>query len=318
MSRGAEAAVNPHTGAPYSSRYWSILKARRRLPVYEHQAAFVSLLAQHQCIVLVGETGSGKTTQIPSFMLEAGVGGSGRGAIACTQPRRVAAMSVARRVAEEMDVTLGAQVGYAIRFEDCTSQHTLLKYMTDGVLLREAMADPTLRRYSAVVIDEAHERTVCTDLLLGLLKRVCARRPDLKLVVMSATLDAAKFQDFLGGAPLLAVPGRLHPVAIYHTVEPVLDYVDSAISTVKQIHIGEVCPAPPRTNTVSARRECTLLRPAAPRTRARAMCSSSSPARPRSTTPAAAPRARWTNSARGRGPSSWCRSTRLCRSINSG
>lgn len=125
--------------------------------------------------------------------------------IACTQPRRVAAMSVARRVAEEMDVALGEQVGYTIRFEDCTTQKTILKYMTDGMLLREAMGDPLLKRYAAVVLDEAHERTLNTDILMGLLKQVCSKRKDLKLVVMSATLDAGKFQAYFNSSPLLVI-----------------------------------------------------------------------------------------------------------------
>jgi pre-mRNA-splicing factor ATP-dependent RNA helicase DHX15/PRP43 len=123
--------------------------------------------------------------------------------IACTQPRRVAAMSVAQRVADEMDVKLGQEVGYSIRFEDNTSPNTFLKYMTDGMLLREAMSDPLLSRYSAVVLDEAHERTLNTDILMGLLKEVCRKRKDLQVVVMSATLDAGKFQKYFDDAPLL-------------------------------------------------------------------------------------------------------------------
>jgi pre-mRNA-splicing factor ATP-dependent RNA helicase DHX15/PRP43 len=123
--------------------------------------------------------------------------------IACTQPRRVAAMSVAKRVADELDVVLGDEVGYSIRFEDATSSKTSLKYMTDGMLLREAMNDPLLKRYSAIILDEAHERTLSTDILMGLLKEVCSKREDLKLVVMSATLDAGKFQSYFNDAPLL-------------------------------------------------------------------------------------------------------------------
>jgi pre-mRNA-splicing factor ATP-dependent RNA helicase DHX15/PRP43 len=114
--------------------------------------------------------------------------------VACTQPRRVAAMSVSKRVAEEMDCTLGEEVGYTIRFEDLTSQKTQLKYMTDGMLLREAMTDPLLTRYGVIILDEAHERTVQTDVLMGLLKEILPKRRDLKVVIMSATLDAGKFQ----------------------------------------------------------------------------------------------------------------------------
>lgn len=159
--------------------------------------------------------------------------------IACTQPRRVAAMSVAQRVAEEMDVKLGEEVGYSIRFEDMTSPKTILKYMTDGMLLREAMNDHNLSRYSTIMLDEAHERTMATDVLMGLLKEVVARRPDLKIIIMSATLDAQKFQRYFLDAPLLAVPGRTHPVEVFYTPEPEQDYVEAAIRTVLQIHATE-------------------------------------------------------------------------------
>jgi pre-mRNA-splicing factor ATP-dependent RNA helicase DHX15/PRP43 len=148
-------------------------------------------------------------------------------------------MSVAQRVAEEMDVKLGDEVGYSIRFEDKTSSKTLLKYMTDGMLLREAMNDHNLSRYSTIILDEAHERTMATDVLMGLLKEVVARRADLKIIIMSATLDAQKFQRYFLDAPLLAVPGRTHPVEIFYTPEPEQDYVEAAIRTVLQIHATE-------------------------------------------------------------------------------
>lgn len=159
--------------------------------------------------------------------------------VACTQPRRVAAMSVAQRVAAELDVKLGEEVGYSIRFEDMTSSKTVLKYMTDGMLLREAMNDHNLNRYSTIILDEAHERTMATDVLMGLLKEVVVRRPDLKIIIMSATLDAQKFQRYFNDAPLLAVPGRTHPVEIFYTPEPEQDYVEAAIRTVLQIHATE-------------------------------------------------------------------------------
>ena len=148
-------------------------------------------------------------------------------------------MSVAQRVANEMDVTLGEQVGYSIRFEDVTSQKTILKYMTDGMLLREAMNDNNLNRYSTIILDEAHERTLATDTLMGLLKEVAQRRPDLKIVIMSATLDAQKFQSYFNDAPLLAVPGRTHPVEIFYTPEPERDYLEASLRTVLQIHASE-------------------------------------------------------------------------------
>lgn len=149
-------------------------------------------------------------------------------------------MSVAKRVAEEMDVSLGQEVGYTIRFEDATSRpHTFLKYMTDGMLLREAMHDRMLSRYSTIILDEAHERTLATDILMGLLKPLCAKRPDLKIVVMSATLEAEKFQTYFNGAPLLKVPGRTFPVETFYTPEPEPDYLEAAIRTVLMIHQAE-------------------------------------------------------------------------------
>jgi pre-mRNA-splicing factor ATP-dependent RNA helicase DHX15/PRP43 len=148
-------------------------------------------------------------------------------------------MSVAQRVAAEMDVKLGEEVGYSIRFEDMTGPKTIMKYMTDGMLLREAMNDHNLSRYSTIMLDEAHERTMATDILMGLLKEVVGRRPDLKIIIMSATLDAQKFQRYFMDAPLLAVPGRTHPVEIFYTPEPEQDYVEAAVRTVLQIHATE-------------------------------------------------------------------------------
>jgi len=170
--------------------------------------------------------------------VQEGYAGNGK-VVACTQPRRVAAMSIAQRVADELDVELGQQVGYSIRFEDNTGPQTLLKFMTDGMLLREAMTDPFLERCRVIVLDEAHERTLSTDVLMGLLKELLARRPDLRCVVMSATLDAEKFQEYFDGAPLLRVPGRCHAVEIFFTPEPERDYVEAAVRTAVQIHACE-------------------------------------------------------------------------------
>ncbi|KAL1971470.1 hypothetical protein VTN31DRAFT_2091 [Thermomyces dupontii] len=231
--------INPFTGRPFSETYYSILKSRRNLPVHAQRDEFLELYQKSQILVFVGETGSGKTTQIPQFVLYDDLPHLNNKMIACTQPRRVAAMSVAQRVAAEMDVKLGEEVGYSIRFEDMTSSKTILKYMTDGMLLREAMHDHDLKRYSTIILDEAHERTMSTDVLMGLLKEVVKRRPDLKIIVMSATLDAQKFQRYFNDAPLLAVPGRTHPVEIFYTPEPEQDYVEAAIRTVLQIHATE-------------------------------------------------------------------------------
>ncbi|KAL6078692.1 RNA helicase [Balamuthia mandrillaris] len=229
--------MNPYNGKPYSRRYYDILEKRKTLPVWEHRESFLEKIQNNQVVVLVGETGSGKTTQIPQFIIDSGIRGNKM--VACTQPRRVAAMSVSKRVADEMDVTLGEEVGYSIRFEAVTSQKTFLKYLTDGMLLREAMSEPRLDSYSVIILDEAHERTLSTDILFGLMKEILRNRTDLKLIVMSATLDAAKFQKYFDGAPLMEVPGRLFPVEIFYTPEPERDYLEAAIRTVVQIHVCE-------------------------------------------------------------------------------
>ncbi|KAK9013630.1 hypothetical protein V6N11_041631 [Hibiscus sabdariffa] len=239
----ANSSINQWNGRPYSQRYYDILEKRKTLPVWQQKEEFLQVLKANQTLILVGETGSGKTTQIPQFVLDAvdieTPDKRKKMMVACTQPRRVAAMSVSRRVAEEMDVTIGEEVGYSIRFEDCSSARTVLKYLTDGMLLREAMTDPLLERYKVIILDEAHERTLATDVLFGLLKEVLKNRPDLKLVVMSATLEAEKFQGYFYGAPLMKVPGRLHPVEIFYTQEPERDYLEAAIRTVVQIHMCE-------------------------------------------------------------------------------
>lgn len=240
LARKAEdGPSNFFNGEPLSAGYFKILQKRRDLPVHQQRQEFLDAYHSHQFIVLVGETGSGKTTQVPQFILYDELPHITRKQVACTQPRRVAAMSVAKRVSDEMDVELGDEVGYSIRFEDCTSQKTILKYMTDGMLLREAMSDHDLSRYSCIILDEAHERTLATDILMALVKEIAQRRPDLKIIVMSATLDAQRFQSYFNDAPLLAVPGRTFPVEIYYTPEPERDYLEAAIRTVLQIHTDE-------------------------------------------------------------------------------
>lgn len=159
--------------------------------------------------------------------------------VGCTQPRRVAAMSVATRVAQEMGWKLGSEVGYSIRFEDCTSERTILKYMTDGMLLREFLSEPDLASYSVLIVDEAHERTLHTDILFGLVKDIARFRPDLKLLISSATLDAQKFSEFFDDAPIFRIPGRRYPVDIYYTKAPEADYLDAAVVSVLQIHVTQ-------------------------------------------------------------------------------
>ncbi|GAB6023330.1 Pre-mRNA-splicing factor ATP-dependent RNA helicase dhx15 [Chamberlinius hualienensis] len=234
----APVPMNMFNGLPHTPRYNELYRKRITLPVWEYRDKMLEIINRHQIMVLVGETGSGKTTQIPQWCVEYVRSKSKRG-VACTQPRRVAAMSVAQRVSEEMDVQLGQEVGYSIRFEDCSSPKTVLKYMTDGMLLREAMSDPLLEAYGVVLLDEAHERTLATDILMGVLKEIVRQRSDLKIVIMSATLDAGKFQTYFDNAPLMNVPGRTHPVEIFYTPEPERDYLEAAIRTVIQIHMCE-------------------------------------------------------------------------------
>lgn len=213
----------------------SIDETRKSLPIYAYRDQFLEAIAEYQVLVIVGETGSGKTTQLPQYLHEAGYTKGGM-KIGCTQPRRVAAMSVASRVADEMGVKVGNEVGYSIRFEDATSDKTVLKYMTDGMLLREFMTEPDLGGYSGLMIDEAHERTVHTDILLALVKDLARERPEMKLLISSATMNATKFAEYFDDAPIFNIPGRRYPVDIHYTPQPEANYLAAAITTVFQIH----------------------------------------------------------------------------------
>ncbi|VBB30867.1 unnamed protein product [Acanthocheilonema viteae] len=188
----------------------TLAETRKSLPVYTYRDEFVQAVHDHQVLIIEGETGSGKTTQLPQYLYEAGFCVN-KMKVGCTQPRRVAAMSVATRVAEEMGVKLGIEVGYSIRFEDCTSERTVIKYMTDGMLLREFLNEPDLASYSVIIIDEAHERTLHTDVLFGLVK------------------DIARFR-------------RRFPVDIYYTKAPEADYLDAAMVSILQIHLTQPLP----------------------------------------------------------------------------
>ncbi|KAL1410622.1 hypothetical protein Q8F55_004639 [Vanrija albida] len=216
-------------------RAQSIDDTRKSLPIYEFRDELLEAIAEHQVLIVVAETGSGKTTQLPQYLHEAGYTKGGM-KVGCTQPRRVAAMSVAARVAEEVGTRLGQEVGYSIRFEDMTSDKTVLKYMTDGMLLREFLTDPELSTYSALVIDEAHERTLSTDILFGLVKDIARFRPELRLLISSATMNAQKFSEFFDGAPIFDVPGRRFPVDMFYTQQPEANYIHAAVTTILQIH----------------------------------------------------------------------------------
>lgn len=215
----------------------TIKEQREGLPIFKLRDQLLQAVEDNQILIVIGETGSGKTTQITQYLAESGL--STLGIIGCTQPRRVAAMSVAKRVAEECGVQLGQEVGYSIRFEDCTSPETKIKYMTDGMLLRECLVDTDLSRYSLIMLDEAHERTIHTDVMFGLLKKVIKRRKNLKVIVTSATLDAVKFSSYFFEAPIFTIPGRTFPVEIMYTKEPETDYLDASLITVMQIHLSE-------------------------------------------------------------------------------
>ncbi|KZV21612.1 ATP-dependent RNA helicase [Dorcoceras hygrometricum] len=215
----------------------SLQEQRQSLPIYKLKNELVQAVHDNQVLVVIGETGSGKTTQVTQYLAEAGY--TTKGKIGCTQPRRVAAMSVAKRVAEEFGCRLGEEVGYSIRFEDCTGPETVIKYMTDGMLLREILIDEDLSQYSVVMLDEAHERTIHTDVLFGLLKQLLKRRSDLRLIVTSATLDAEKFSGYFFNCNIFTIPGRTFPVEILYTKQPESDYLDASLITVLQIHLTE-------------------------------------------------------------------------------
>ncbi|WVZ76024.1 hypothetical protein U9M48_024029 [Paspalum notatum var. saurae] len=215
----------------------SIQEQRQSLPIFKLKKELIQAVHDNQVLVVIGETGSGKTTQVTQYLAESGY--TTRGKIGCTQPRRVAAMSVAKRVAEEFGCRLGEEVGYAIRFEDCTGPDTVIKYMTDGMLLREILVDENLSQYSVIMLDEAHERTIHTDVLFGLLKQLIKRRSDMRLIVTSATLDAEKFSGYFFNCNIFTIPGRTFPVEILYTKQPESDYLDAALITVLQIHLTE-------------------------------------------------------------------------------
>lgn len=242
----------------------SIEQQRQRLPVFKWRSQFLYLLETHRVVIVTGETGSGKSTQLPQYVYESGwlyarprYPGAFGAALIVSQPRRVAALTLASRVAEEKNWQLGTNVGYSIRFEDCrTPNVTLISYLTEGMLIQELLRDPLLRSFRVIMLDEIHERSLQTDILLGLMKKVMRKRPyDLRLVISSATLEVKKFVDYFSDmkpskqdgtldAPSIAlspvahlnVEGRQYPVKIYYSIDPVPCYLRSAREVVFQIH----------------------------------------------------------------------------------
>ncbi|KAI0401403.1 P-loop containing nucleoside triphosphate hydrolase protein [Xylaria palmicola] len=223
------------------------------LPITKHHDNLLYLIETYPVTIVIGQTGSGKTTQIPQFLEHAGWCAEGK-LIAITQPRRVAATTVAIRVAEEYGCEIGKEVGYSIRFEDVTSAATRIKFLTDGLLIREALVDPLLSRYSVIMVDEAHERSISTDILLGLLKKIRKRRPELRIIISSATLQAQDFLDFFSGdsenqesvdreinqiGSIISLKGRTYPIDVLYLESPAEDYVEKAVSTVLDIHNTE-------------------------------------------------------------------------------
>ncbi|EXJ80170.1 hypothetical protein A1O1_08312 [Capronia coronata CBS 617.96] len=215
------------------------------LPISRHKDSLLYTIETHQVTVLVGQTGSGKTTQLPQFLEQGGWCANGK-CIAVTQPRRVAVTTVATRVAEEKRCQVGEEVGYSIRFEDVTSSRTKIKFLTDGMLLREALVDPLLSRYSVIMVDEAHERSLSSDILLGLLKKIKKRRPELRIIISSATLEAERFVDFFkdqeGSSDqcrIVSIEGRTYPVDLLYLDQPTNDYVNKAVETAFTIHQQE-------------------------------------------------------------------------------
>lgn len=219
------------------------------LPITARKDDILAAIREHQVVVIAGETGSGKTTQIPKMCLEAGLGIEAK--IGCTQPRRVAALSISRRIAQELNVAWGREVGCKIRFDDRSSPQTYIKLMTDGILLAETQGDPTLSEYNAIILDEAHERSLNIDFLLGHLKGLLARRKDLKLIVTSATIDTEAFSRHFDNAPIIEVSGRLYPVEVrYQPLDEAseergeISFVDAAVQAVERIlhetHSGDV------------------------------------------------------------------------------
>ncbi|CRL01348.1 CLUMA_CG014363, isoform A [Clunio marinus] len=212
---------------------------RRQLPAYAVRQNILNCIQTSSTLILIGETGSGKSTQIPQFILESGM--LNKGMVGITQPRRVAAITLSKRVSQEKMRQLGDVVGYAVRFENCTSENTKIKYMTEGILLREALNDRFLKKYQYIILDEAHERTVNTDVLFGIVKsiqkeRSMFRMQELKIIIMSATMDVDHFSKYFNNCTVLYMPGRMHQVQVMHSKHRQDDYMFATLVTLFEIH----------------------------------------------------------------------------------
>ena len=240
------------------SRSYSEEEEDEVLPIIEYEEEILKNIHEHQVVIITGETGSGKSTQIPQMLYKNGyihklaVTSSflKNGGIAVSQPRRVAATNLARRVCDEMKCTLGQEVGYTIRydlfldirirFEATTTKTTKINYITDGCLVRECISDPMMSKYDVIMLDEAHDRSIHTDILFGLCKSLLKKRRELRLIITSATLDISQFKSFYEEAATMEIPGRIFPVAIFHSKENAPssqnEAIEKALDVVKKLH----------------------------------------------------------------------------------
>ncbi|KJP88749.1 hypothetical protein AK88_01630 [Plasmodium fragile] len=214
-----------------------IIDDRKRLPIYSYRYDILKAIKNNKILILVGETGSGKSTQLTQYLYECKYHLYGN--IVCTQPRRIACIAIANRVADEMNVKVGKEVGYVIRFQNKTSESTKIVYMTDGMFLRLLLYNPTLDDISVLIIDEAHERALHTDVILPIIKDICNFREDIRIIISSATLDAEKISTYFNCAPIFYVPGRKYNVDIYYTINNESNYLSAIVITILQIHVTQ-------------------------------------------------------------------------------